>query len=83
MPKDYFPLILDTFEGNFDPVTHLLQFRKKMTLDFPSEAMMCKLFATTLSERALAWFSKVLEGRIENFEQFGKIFVEQYHNQKL
>ena len=28
-PKDYNPLILAKFEGNYYPITHLLQFRKK------------------------------------------------------
>ena len=67
-PKDYNPPVLDKFEGNSDPITHLLQFRQKMTLDMPSEAIMSKLFATTLLGRALTWFSKLPERSIENFE---------------
>ncbi len=43
-----------------------------------TEGLTCKLFATTFTERALNWFSQLPEGSIQNFEQFGKMFLEQY-----
>ena len=45
-----------------------------------SEALKYKLFATTLSGKALSWFYQLPEGSITSFASFGRKFLEQYHN---
>ena len=79
-PKSFNPPMLEKFQGKFDPVSHLLQFKKKTSLEEMNEGLTCKLFATTFTKRALYWFSQLPEGSIQSFEQFGKMFLEQYKN---
>ena len=43
-----------------------------------TEGLTCKLFTTTFTERALNWFSQLLEGSIQSFKQFGRMFLEKY-----
>ena len=40
--------------------------------------MYCKVFMSTLSGTALDWFVSIPTGHITMFQQFSKMFVEQY-----
>ena len=40
--------------------------------------MYCKMFVSTLQGTALEWFVSLPTGHITNFQQFSKLFVEQY-----
>ena len=40
--------------------------------------MYCKMFVSTLQGTTLEWFVSLPTGHITNFQQFSKIFVEQY-----
>ena len=53
-----------------------------MSMEKVSEALTGKLFATTLTGKALSWFSQLLEGFIGSFTTFGRKFLEQYHNNR-
>ena len=77
-PKTFNAPMLDKFQGKTDPISHLLQFKQKTSLEEISEGVTCKLFATTFTDRALSWFSQLPEGSIQSFEQFGRMFLEQY-----
>ena len=76
--KSFNPPMLEKFQGKFDPISHLLQFKQKTSLEEITEGLTCKLFATTFTERALNWFSQLLEGSIQSFERFSRMFLEQY-----
>ena len=79
-PKDFNPPTLDKYEGTRDPMAHLLHYKQRMSMERVTEALNCKLFATTLSGKALSWFCQLPEGSITNFTSFGRKFLEQYHN---
>ena len=55
-PKDFNPPALDKYEGNRDSMAHLLHYKQRMSMERVSKALNCKLFATTLSGKALSWF---------------------------
>ena len=66
------------FTGVEDPETHLTTFHTQMMLSGGSDAVYCKLFMSTLSEIALEWFVSLPDGHITSFQQFSKLFMEQY-----
>ena len=70
-PKDFTPLTFDKFSGKTDPISHLMQFRKNMSLKTTNEALMCKLFVKTLVGSALAWFIQLPGRLITGFEDRG------------
>ena len=60
-PNDFNPPVLDKYEGSRDPMTHLLYYKQRMSMEKVSEALKYKLFATTLSGKALSWFCQLPE----------------------
>jgi len=67
-----------SFTGVEDPETHLRAFHTQMMLSGGSDAVYCKLFMSTLSGIALDWFVSLPDGHITSFQQFSKLFMEQY-----
>ena len=55
-PKDFIIPSFKQFDGKSDPVDHIFNFQQKMALETRNEAILCKVFSTTLVGPALAWF---------------------------
>ena len=82
-PKDFNPPALDKYKGKGDPMAHLLHYKQRMSMERVTEALNCKLFATTLSGKSMSWLCQLPEGSITNFTSFGRKFLKQYHNTHL
>ena len=54
--KDFVVPSFKQFDGKFDLVDHIFNFQQKMALETRNEAILCKVFSTTLVGPALAWF---------------------------
>ncbi|XP_068474917.1 uncharacterized protein [Phaseolus vulgaris] len=67
-----------SFIGVKDLEAHLTAFHTQMMLFGGSDAVYCKLFMSTLSGIALEWFLSLPDGHITSFQQFSKLFMEQY-----
>jgi len=67
-----------SFIGVEDPEAHLTAFHTQMMLSGGSDAVYCKMFMSTLQGTALEWFVSLPTGHITNFQQFSKLFVDQY-----
>jgi len=70
--------VKESFIGVEDPEAHLTAFHTQMMLSGGSDAFYCKVFMSTLSGTALEWFVSLPTGHITTFQQFSKMFVEQY-----
>ena len=46
------------YDGISDPYDHIMHFRQLMTLDIRNDALMCKVFSTSLHDQALSWFHR-------------------------
>lgn len=49
-PRNFNPLKLEKFQGKSDLVSHLLQFKQRISLEEITEGLICKLFLTTFTE---------------------------------
>ena len=67
-----------SFTGVEDPEAHLTTFHTQMMLSGGSDAVYCKMFVSTLQGTTLEWFVSLPTGHITNFQQFSKLFVDQY-----
>ena len=67
-----------SFTGVEDPQAYLTTFHTQMMLSGGSDAVYCKMFVSTLQGTGLGWFVSLPTGHITNFQQFSKLFVEQY-----
>ena len=68
-PKDFVVLIVKQFDGKSNPVDHIFNFQQKIALEMRNEAILCKVFSTTLTGPTLAWFRQLPEKSINNFEE--------------
>ncbi|XP_073152949.1 uncharacterized protein [Henckelia pumila] len=69
---------LPEYDGSGDPQDHLDRFYAKADLYDFSDAAYCKIFWTTLTNRALAWFNKLPAGSIASLEQLTQRFLHQF-----
>ena len=74
-PKDFNPPIPKKYKGKGDPMVHFLHFNQIILLERISEALTCKLFATTLIGKYFSWFNQLSEGLIRSFKCFGRKFL--------
>ena len=54
-----------------------------MTLDIGNDALLCKVFPTSLQGQALSWFHRLLMTSIYNFRDLLEAFVGQYLGSKM
>ncbi|KAL0313129.1 UNVERIFIED_CONTAM: hypothetical protein Sradi_5712200 [Sesamum radiatum] len=73
---------LSEFDGSGDPQEHLDKFYAKIDWYDLSDAAYCKVFRTTLSKRALAWFNQLPAGTISSLEQLTKRFLHHFSMKK-
>ena len=65
---------LEYYEGTSDPEDHLAYFMNTLQLHNFSDAIMCKLFASSLKGVARSWFSQMPVGSIKTFSQLAGHF---------
>jgi len=66
------------FTGVEGPEAYITAFHTLMMISRGTNAMPCKLFMSTFSGTALDWFISLLDGHITSYDEFSKLFREQY-----
>ena len=66
----WFPQPMFTiYNKRSDPVEHVSHFTQKMVVHSSNEALMCKVFPSSLRPVAMRWFDALEEGLIRSFEE--------------
>ncbi|KAL0444009.1 UNVERIFIED_CONTAM: hypothetical protein Slati_2123600 [Sesamum latifolium] len=73
---------LPEYDGTGDPQEHLDKFYAKINWYDLSDAAYCKVFRTTLSKRALAWFNQLPAGTIFSLEQLTQYCLHHFSMNK-
>ncbi|KAK4386181.1 hypothetical protein Sango_2488700 [Sesamum angolense] len=73
---------LSEYDRTGDPQEHLDKFYAKIDWYDLSDAVYCKVFRTTLSKRALAWFNQLPAETISNVEQLTQRFLHHFSMNK-
>ena len=81
-PKDFLVPSFKQFDGKPDSVDHIFNFQQQMALETRNEAILCKVFSTTLVGSALAWFRQLLEKSVNSFEDLCTQFIKQYNSNR-
>ncbi|XP_068307365.1 uncharacterized protein [Pyrus communis] len=72
-----------SFKGDGDSKKHLKHYRNTMVIYQNNDALMCKIFATTLQSEAQDWFHTLLPRSIRNFDDLSLIFTKEYSSYYL
>ena len=67
-----------SFKGDGDPERHLKHYRSAMVLYRNNDALMCKIFATTLQGEAQDWFHTLPPRSISSFDDLSLVFTKEY-----
>ena len=62
------------YSGRTNLVEHVNHFNQRMAIDSKNEALMCKVFPSSLGPLAMRWFDGLKEGFINSFQQLTKAF---------
>ncbi|XP_068331423.1 uncharacterized protein [Pyrus communis] len=66
------------FKGDRDPDRHLKHYRNTMVLYQKKDALMCKIFNTTLQGEAQDWFHTLPPRSIRSFDDLSLVFTKEY-----
>ena len=69
---------LDSYDETRDPFDHITTFKTTMHLQGVLDEIMCRAFPTTLKGPARVWFSKIPLNSVSSFEEFSKLFVNNF-----
>ena len=79
MPSRFTRLPFNSYDGKTDPVEHVSHYIHMMSLHTHNDALMCKVFPSSLRPTTLRWFNGLRKGSIHNFaeliQEFGARFV--------
>lgn len=82
IPHEFRNSVIDAFDGTQDPMRHVAAFRTQMIISGGTDAMWCKMFAGTLKDTALEWFTNLPDRSIRDFPNFSAKFVTQFSANK-
>ncbi|XP_050269056.1 uncharacterized protein LOC126713356 [Quercus robur] len=79
MPSRFTQPPFNSYDGKMDLVEHVSYYIHMMSLHAHNDALMCKVFPSSLGSTALRWFNGLRKGSIRNFaeliHEFGAQFV--------
>ena len=62
------------YNGQTDQVEHVSHFSQKMTVHSKNEALMCKIFLSSLGPMAMRWFNGLRANSIDSFKKLTQTF---------
>ena len=79
LPRRFTQLTFTMYNGRTDPMEHVSHFNQRMTVHSKNEALMCKVFSSSLGLVAMRWFDGLGIGSIDSFKEltwaFGSRFI--------
>ena len=63
------------YNGRTDPVEYVSHLNQRMVVNSKSEAIMCKVFPSSLGPVAVRWFDGLKEGSINSFKELTRAFM--------
>ena len=67
MPSRFTRPSFNSYDGKTDPVEHVSHYIQMMSLHTHNDALMCKVFPSSLEPTALRWFNGLRKGSIHRF----------------
>ena len=78
MPRRFNQPAFAIYNGRADPVEHVSQFNQKMAIYSQNEALMCKVFPSSLGPVAMRWFNSLKTNSIGSYKQLTQAFCSRF-----
>nr|XP_023920092.1 uncharacterized protein LOC112031628 [Quercus suber] len=78
LPRRFQQPIFSIYNGKTDPVEHVSQFNQRMAVHSKNEALICKVFPSSLGLVAMRWFNGLKVDSISSYRQLTKAFGSRF-----
>jgi len=78
LPRGWKTLVIDRYDGTTDPDEHMHVYLTQVGLYSTEDAIMCKVFPTSLKGAALSWFTRLAPFSIDCFDALTAQFETQF-----
>ena len=79
MPSRFTWSLFNSYDGKTDVIEHVSHYIQMMSLHTHNDALMCKVFPSSLGRTTLRWFNWLRKGSIHSFseliQEFGVWFM--------
>ena len=79
LPRQFHQPTFTIYNGRIDSVEHVSHFNQRMVVHSKNEALMCKVFPSSLGPVAMRWFNGLRTNSIDSFRKltraFGAFFI--------
>ena len=66
------------YNGRMDPVEHVSQFKQKMAVHSQDEALLCRVFPSSLGLMPMRWFDGLRTNSISSFKKLTQSFCSRF-----
>ena len=74
LPRRFHQPTFTIYNGRTDPVEHVSHFNQRMAVHSKNEALMCKVFPSSLGQLAMKWFNGLRPNSINSFRKLTRAF---------
>ena len=74
LPRRFHQPTFAMYNGRMDPVEHISQFKQKMVVHSQDEALMCRVFLSSLGPMLMRWFDELRTNSISSFKKLTQSF---------
>ena len=74
LPRRFNQPTFSLYNGRTDPMEHVSHFNQKMAVHSRDEALMCKIFPSSLGSMAMRWFNGLKVNFIDSFKRLTQAF---------
>ena len=78
LPRRFHQPTFIMYNGRTDPVEHVSQFKQKMAVHAQDEALMCRVFPSSLGPMAMRWFDGLRTNFVSSFKKPTQVFCSRF-----
>ncbi|XP_023890093.2 uncharacterized protein LOC112002168 [Quercus suber] len=78
LPQRFQQPTFTVYNGKTDPVEHVSQFNQKMAVHSKNEALMCKVFPSSLGPVVMRWFNSLRMNVVDSYRQLTQAFGSRF-----
>ena len=78
LPRQFQQPAFSIYNGNTDPVKYVSQFNQRMAVHSKNEALMRKVFPSSLGPAAMRWFNGLKVNSVDSYRQLTQAFDSRF-----